>query len=130
MLARFGGLDPATPHDIVRQTFLEATKGSEGDWKKFLHDGFLAKSQAAEANGVSFAAEKVGSLLQQAKASPAPGKDSLEVVFHRDYSMDDGRYNNNGWLQEFPDPVTKIDLGKRVPDEREDRRGTGRGRQA
>ena len=22
--------------------------------------------------------------------------------------MDDGRYSNNGWLQEFPDPVTKI----------------------
>jgi molybdopterin-containing oxidoreductase family iron-sulfur binding subunit len=30
------------------------------------------------------------------------------VVFHRDYSLDDGRYNNNGWLQEMPDPVTKL----------------------
>ena len=29
-------------------------------------------------------------------------------MFHRDYSVDDGRYNNNGWLQEMPDPVTKI----------------------
>jgi anaerobic selenocysteine-containing dehydrogenase len=29
-------------------------------------------------------------------------------VFHRDYSLDDGRYANNGWLQELPDPVTKI----------------------
>jgi Fe-S-cluster-containing dehydrogenase component len=29
-------------------------------------------------------------------------------VFHRDYSLDDGRYNNNGWLQELPDPVTKL----------------------
>ena len=35
-------------------------------------------------------------------------KDSLEVVFHRDYSLDDGRYNNNGWLQELPDPITKL----------------------
>src|SRR5262249_16546481 len=37
----------------------------------------------------------------------APSKDSLEVVFRRDYSVDDGRYSNNGWLQELPDPVTK-----------------------
>src|SRR5262249_31773085 len=42
-----------------------------------------------------------------AKAA-TPSKESLEVVFHRDYSLDDGRYNNNGWLQELPDPITKI----------------------
>jgi molybdopterin-containing oxidoreductase family iron-sulfur binding subunit len=39
---------------------------------------------------------------------PALGKDNLELVFHRDYSVDDGRYSNNGWLQEMPDPITKI----------------------
>ncbi len=38
----------------------------------------------------------------------ALSKGRLEVVFHRDYSLDDGRYNNNGWLQELPDPVTKV----------------------
>jgi molybdopterin-containing oxidoreductase family iron-sulfur binding subunit len=42
------------------------------------------------------------------KAVASPDKDKLEVVFHRDYSLDDGRYNNNGWLQEMPDPITKM----------------------
>ena len=33
---------------------------------------------------------------------------SSDLVFHRDSKLDDGRYNNNGWLQELPDPVTKM----------------------
>jgi molybdopterin-containing oxidoreductase family iron-sulfur binding subunit len=32
----------------------------------------------------------------------------LEVVFYRDYKVDDGRFSNNGWLQELPDPITKV----------------------
>jgi molybdopterin-containing oxidoreductase family iron-sulfur binding subunit len=49
----------------------------------------------------------VGPALQ-ATAAPAPSAQNLEVVLYRDYSVDDGRYANNGWLQEMPDPVTKI----------------------
>ncbi len=41
-------------------------------------------------------------------AASMPAKDKLEVVFHRDYRMDDGRFNNNGWMQELPDPITKM----------------------
>ena len=38
----------------------------------------------------------------------APTASNLEVVFYRDAKVDDGRYANNGWMQELPDPVTKI----------------------
>ena len=38
----------------------------------------------------------------------ANSKDSLEVIFYRDAKMDDGRYANNGWMQELPDPITKL----------------------
>jgi len=34
--------------------------------------------------------------------------DNLEVVFQAHYCVDDGRYNNNGWLQELPEPITKV----------------------
>ena len=34
--------------------------------------------------------------------------------------VDDGRYNNNGWLQEMPDPITKIDLGQARSDQPQD----------
>ena len=33
---------------------------------------------------------------------------SLEVVFPADYKVYDGRYANNAWLQELPDPITKL----------------------
>src|SRR4030095_13469931 len=39
---------------------------------------------------------------------PAPSPDSPEIVLTASYSMDDGRYANNGWLQELPDPITKL----------------------
>ena len=41
------------------------------------------------------------------KPLPRPSKENLEVVLYRDYKLDDGRYDNNGWMQELPDPITK-----------------------
>jgi molybdopterin-containing oxidoreductase family iron-sulfur binding subunit len=38
----------------------------------------------------------------------APSAGSLEVIFFRDAKVDDGRYANNGWMQELPDPITKM----------------------
>ena len=34
--------------------------------------------------------------------------DGRELVIKADPSLYDGRYANNGWLQELPDPMTKI----------------------
>jgi molybdopterin-containing oxidoreductase family iron-sulfur binding subunit len=107
MLALLGGLDPTRPYDIVRETFRGfAPKDFEERWKRFLHDGFLPDS-AAKPAPAQFDLKKA---VQALEVSPvaAPSPERLEVVFHRDYSVDDGRWNNNGWLQEFPDPITKV----------------------
>jgi len=104
-LARLAGETEPSANQIVRETFA-ALSGQGGDaaWNMFLHDGF-AKGTAAKTVSVSLSA----SALSEAAASPAvPGKDSLEVVLFRDSKLDDGRYANNGWLQELPDPITKI----------------------
>ncbi len=108
LLARIAGLDSTRPYDIVRDTFKELAQGGnfEESWKMFLHDGYL-KDSAPKAAKASFDLSR-GSKELAALQVAAPTKDQLEVVFHRDYSVDDGRYNNNGWLQELPDPVTKI----------------------
>jgi molybdopterin-containing oxidoreductase family iron-sulfur binding subunit len=107
LLARIAGETVTSPYEIVRQTFGSYVSGdSEAAWRKFLHDGFLANS-AAKSVDVHLV-DGVVSKATDASKRATPGKDNLEVVFHRDYSLDDGRYSNNGWLQELPDPITKI----------------------
>jgi molybdopterin-containing oxidoreductase family iron-sulfur binding subunit len=98
----------ASPYAIVRETFAGFVSGGdvEGAWRKFLHDGFLADS-AAKPLALKLNEGAVSQGLSGPGASVL-SKENLEVVFHRDYRVDDGRYNNNGWLQELPDPVTKI----------------------
>jgi molybdopterin-containing oxidoreductase family iron-sulfur binding subunit len=108
VLARIAGLGPVSAHDIVRETFAKVVGGDdvEAKWRRFLHDGFLPGSAAkpvdAQFNTRAVLQAVAGLTVNAASA------DKLEVVFHRDYSLDDGRYANNGWLQEMPDPVTKM----------------------
>ena len=38
----------------------------------------------------------------------SPAADALEIVFRPDPTIGDGRFANNGWLQELPKPLTKL----------------------
>jgi molybdopterin-containing oxidoreductase family iron-sulfur binding subunit len=107
VLARIAGEMDVEPYKIVRTTFAKISGDSgDGAWSKFLYSGYLEKSAAKPVN-----ARLSNSVISQAsagiKSSAAASKENLEVVFYRDYSLDDGRYGNNGWLQELPDPITK-----------------------
>ena len=107
VLARLGGLDTTNPYELVRGTFRAHAGDSEDTWKRFLHDGWLA-DRASTPMEVEFNRAALTQFVAEAPVVPAPSTDRLEVVIHRDASVDDGRYNNNGWLQELPDPITKL----------------------
>jgi molybdopterin-containing oxidoreductase family iron-sulfur binding subunit len=108
VLARIVGVGSTYPYEIARETFAGFVKGADQEavWKRFLHDGFLPNS-AAKPISVSLNNQGLSQALAGIKAA-TPSREQLEAVFHRDYSLDDGRYNNNGWLQELSDPVTKL----------------------
>jgi molybdopterin-containing oxidoreductase family iron-sulfur binding subunit len=107
VLALVSGAPINKGHDIARDTFRTiAGTDAENDWKKFLHDGFW-QGAAAKTVSAQIGTEIINQAIQAGRPG-APSAQSLEVVLYRDYSLDDGRYANNGWLQEMPDPVTKI----------------------
>jgi molybdopterin-containing oxidoreductase family iron-sulfur binding subunit len=108
VIALLGGLSPNTAYEIVRQTFKGIAGSNDNNWRKFLHDGFLADSAVGPASAQHDASELTRALAQLKTSSAAPTKEKLDVVLYRDAKVDDGRYNNNGWLQELPDPVTKL----------------------
>jgi MoCo/4Fe-4S cofactor protein with predicted Tat translocation signal len=105
LLARLGGLEQTGPYEIVRETFRGVTGGGDEEWKRFLFNGYQEGSVAQPVE-VALAGAAVSGALQGVKAA-APA-DELEAVFHAHYCIDDGRYNNNGWLQELPEPITKV----------------------
>ena len=88
--------------DLVQATFKQLARGIDTEsWAKFLHDGYLAGSEA-EREPLALNAASVAELAATYKSV-----EGIEVVFAPCAKVDDGRHANNGWLQELPDPITK-----------------------
>ena len=100
-LARFAGESQTSAYEIVRATF----GGAEEGWKRFLFKGYLEGS--APNQPAIRPIDQLMAVPKPAKTS-TPAKENLEVIFFRDSKVDDGRYANNGWMQELPDPITKM----------------------
>jgi molybdopterin-containing oxidoreductase family iron-sulfur binding subunit len=111
VLARILGESKADGYSLVFETItgLNALGGVSGEkgFRQFLHDGLLAGSAYPVAD-VSLNAAGISRLLNAAAAPAVVTEDSLEVRFTFDSKVDDGRFANNGWLQECPEPMTKL----------------------
>lgn len=96
--------DPSrSSFDVVKANWqpLLAGKGNFDDaWRKVLHDGFAANTAFAPKALSANVAAALG-----AETQPVPGDDAIEIIFRPDPSIYDGRYSNNGWLQELPNPI-------------------------
>jgi molybdopterin-containing oxidoreductase family iron-sulfur binding subunit len=103
LVAAFTGYKDQTAHDIVKNYWLSTLSGGDKAWKKALHDGVIS-------GGATGAAAKTGTAAPTFHmTAPAPSAASgYEVVFVPSWSVFDGRFVNNAWLQEAPDPITKL----------------------
>src|SRR5581483_462690 len=70
-------------------------------WRRWLHDGVIA--------GTAFQPRSVTLRVEAARLpSPRAAAPGFELTFRPDPSVVDGRFANNGWLQELPRPITKL----------------------
>lgn len=118
-LSAIAGEEERTGYDIVRDFWRKERSDQDFEifWRTALHDGVVA--------GTAFPAKTVkvkqvpGSEFRvsppetvdggiSARNSEPDTRNSFEIIFAPDPTIFDGRYANNGWLQELPKPLTKL----------------------
>jgi len=104
LLAAFTDKPGISDYDVLRDGLKTANSSADFEkfWRKTLNDGFVAGSAFAPVS----AAPKFSPASLPAPKATSP--DELEFIFRPDPCVYDGRFANNGWLQELPKPVTKL----------------------
>jgi MoCo/4Fe-4S cofactor protein with predicted Tat translocation signal len=114
LLAAMSDRPEQSAHDIVQNFWKTQSRASASDfeaaWARWLHDGVIPDTAFAP-RSVS-----VRSIRAAASRSDAASRDmassasdqQLEIIFGNDPCVLDGRFANNGWLQELPKPITKL----------------------
>ncbi len=87
-----GGAVPTEPRPADFETW----------WRRSVHDGLIANS-ALPVKTPTLHGENV-----RARSTPPRLGGKLEAIFRPDPTIYDGRFANNGWLQELPKPITKL----------------------
>lgn len=100
-------------HDYWRGRAGSSNEGFERFWKTMLHDGLITDT-ALPPKAVSLKTEFDLRGLEKRQGAPRPNNNqdsnaqNLEIIFRPDPNIWDGRFANNGWLQELPKPLTKL----------------------
>jgi MoCo/4Fe-4S cofactor protein with predicted Tat translocation signal len=103
-LGALGDRPERSGYDLVRDFWRGRTRAADFDaeWRRWLHDGVIP--------GTAFPplpAANAGSIGRAPDADlNIPGR--LQIVFRNDPCVLDGRFANNGWLQELPKPLTRL----------------------
>ena len=112
VLAALAGA-PDDGHTLLRETWRQRRPGHDFDrfWDEALQRGVVPDTAAPAVPVKPHGRAGSTTLIRAAAALPAPDAGGIEVVLAPDASVHDGRFANNPWLQELPDPITKLTWG-------------------
>ena len=107
VVALLSGETMKSDYDRVRETWKPAAGATDFDtfWNRAVHDGFVPSTQRP-ALDLAIRADLFTYLAQLPALTV--GGDALELAFRADASTYDGRFANNGWMQELPRPWTRL----------------------
>ncbi|WP_164009247.1 TAT-variant-translocated molybdopterin oxidoreductase [Pyxidicoccus trucidator] len=100
--------EPYRPAYQMLREYWQGQAGGPADfeprWETFVSEGIVAGTASA----VATATPDFGAATALVTGYQPPKSDGLELNFVHDYKLFDGRFANNAWLQELPDPITKM----------------------
>ena len=101
-IAMLSGQADATGYDLTRAYWQKQHTGADFDqfWRKSLHDGWI--------EGTAFAPKSLSAKPVSATQLASADANAIELNIRRDSTIYDGRFSNNGWLQELPKPMSKL----------------------
>jgi len=108
---------PGTFYDYIKANSASYIAGS--NWNQVLHDGVYGAPAIGLAGG---AANFGGAASTLASATKPQG---FELVLYTKTGLGDGQQANNPWLQEFPDPITRVSWDNYVTISRKDAEKAG-----
>ena len=117
LLRTLGGAAPADYPSFLKSRWQREVypAGSavsfEAYWSSAVHEGFVSR-QVPPRPRPEIIPDAVAEAARAARRrmDEGPAKEP-ELVLRPDAKLFDGRYANSGWLQELPDPVTKLTWG-------------------
>jgi molybdopterin-containing oxidoreductase family iron-sulfur binding subunit len=118
-LAALAGLPKAKGPEYVQETFSSLTNAGPvavtqpfaNAWRQFVHDGYTAAKSFPISGGAAGMMNAVATSGASSGPKQEAGKPLGDGEFELTFilgSVDDGRFANNGWLQELPDPMSKL----------------------
>ncbi|MBX5496306.1 MAG: 4Fe-4S dicluster domain-containing protein, partial [Bryobacteraceae bacterium] len=104
-LAAFTSAPDRRGYDMIRAYWRRQSGAADFEtfWRTALHNGIVPNTQASPVA----AAANAAAIPPSAPPAEAPAT-NVEIVFRPDPTVWDGRFANNGWLQELPKPVSKL----------------------
>ncbi len=108
LLGQLAGAPNWRGYDLVQATVAERGINGEIAWRQLLHKGVTDQGFARVLGALEIRDGDVAGALRKLSDAAALSTSNLEVVFTSDAKLFDGRYANNTWLLELPDPQTRI----------------------